>query len=46
MKVEYNPARDLLYLRLRASGTTAATTETVSPGVYADFDRDGTLNWV
>jgi Uncharacterized conserved small protein len=43
MKVEYDPARDLLYLWLRPPGTTAAATETVSPGVHADFDRDGTL---
>jgi uncharacterized protein YuzE len=43
MKVEYDPARDLLYLWLRPPGTTAAATKTVSPGVHADFDRDGTL---
>ena len=43
MKVEYDPARDLLYLWLRAPGTTAATTETVSPGVHADVDREDTL---
>ena len=43
MNVEYDPARDLLDLRLRAPGTTAATPETVSPEVHADFDRDGTL---
>lgn len=43
MKVEYDPVRDLLYLWLRPPGTTAAATETVSPGVHADFDRDGTL---
>jgi len=43
MKVEYDPARDLLDPWLRAPGTTAATTETVSPGVHADVDREGTL---
>ena len=43
MNVEYDPARDLLDLRLRAPGTTAATPETVSLEVHADFDRDGTL---
>ncbi|MCS3939534.1 uncharacterized protein YuzE [Salinibacter ruber] len=43
MKVEYDPARDLLYLWLAAPGTAAARTETVSPGVHADFDRDGRL---
>jgi uncharacterized protein YuzE len=43
MKVEYDPARDLLYLWLAAPGTTAARTETVSPGVHADFDQEGRL---
>ena len=43
MKVEYDPARDLLYLWLRAPGTTAATPETVSPGGHADVDREDTL---
>jgi uncharacterized protein YuzE len=43
MKVKYDPARDLLDPRLWAPGTTAATAETVSPGVYAGFGRDGTL---
>ena len=43
MNVECDPARDLLDPQLRAPGTTAATMETVSAGVHADFDRDGTL---
>lgn len=43
MKVEYDPTRDLLYLWLRAPGTTAASTKTVAPGVHADFDREGAL---
>ena len=37
-KVEYDPAQDLFYLWLQPPGTTAATPETVSPGVHADFD--------
>jgi hypothetical protein len=44
MKVERNTARDLLYLWLRAPGTTTATPETVSPGVHADIDRDASTN--
>lgn len=40
MNVEYDPARDRLDPRRRAPGTTAAPTETVAPGVHADFDRD------
>jgi uncharacterized protein YuzE len=43
MKVEYDPTRDLLYLWLAAPGTTAASTNVVSPGVHADFDAEGTL---
>lgn len=43
MKVEYDPARDLLCLWLRPPGTTAASTKTVAPGVHADFDWDDTL---
>jgi uncharacterized protein YuzE len=43
MKVEYDPARDLVYLWLATPGTAAARTETVSPGVHADFDREGRL---
>lgn len=43
MKVEYDPTRDLLYLWLAVPGTAAARTETVSPGVHADFDQEGHL---
>jgi uncharacterized protein YuzE len=43
MKVEYDPARDLLYLWLATPGTAAVRTETVSPGVHADFDQEGRL---
>ena len=38
MKIEYDPARDLLYLWLGKPGTKAAETVTVSPGILADFD--------
>lgn len=43
MKVEYDPTRDVLYLWLAAPGTTAVSTKKISPGVYADVDRDETL---
>ena len=43
MKVEYDPTRDLLYLWLAAPGTKAASTETIAPGVHADFDQEGTM---
>ena len=43
MKIEYDPGRDLLYLWFGTPGETAARTETVSPGVHADFNRDGLI---
>ena len=43
MKIEYDPMRDLLHLWFGAPGETAARTETVSPGVHADFNRDGQI---
>ncbi|MEJ5363556.1 MAG: DUF2283 domain-containing protein [Desulfosoma sp.] len=43
MKIEYDPLRDLLYIWLGPVGEKAAKTETVSPGVHADFDRQGRL---
>ena len=43
MKIEYDPMRDLLYLWFGTPGETAARTETVSPGVHADFNRDGQI---
>lgn len=42
MKVEYEPPRDLLYLWLAPPGAASVHTETVSPGVHADFDGEGT----
>ena len=38
VKAEYDPAQDPFYLWLQPPGTTAATPETISPGVHADFD--------
>ena len=43
MKIEYDPVRDLLYIWFSAVGTKAGKTETVAPGVHADFDAAGTL---
>ena len=40
MKVEYDSARDLLYIWFAAPATRAARTQTVAPGVNVDFDRD------
>lgn len=42
MRVEYDAERDLLYLGFRPRAK-AARTETICPGVYADFDREGKL---
>ena len=42
MRVEYDSERDLLYLSFRPR-VKAARTETICPGVYADFDREGKL---
>ncbi len=43
MKIEYDAVRDLRYLWFETPGERAAKTETVMPGVHADFDRDGRL---
>ena len=43
MKIEYDSVRDLLYLWFGAPGTKASKTETIVPGVHADFDRQGRL---
>ena len=43
MKIEYDPVRDLLYIWFGMPGEKAAKTETVVPGVHADFDRQGRL---
>jgi len=38
MKIEYDAARDLLYVWFGQVGTKAAETVTITPGVLADFD--------
>jgi uncharacterized protein YuzE len=43
MKIEYDVVRDLLYIWFGIPGEKAARTETVVPGVHADFDRQGRL---
>ncbi|MEM3466957.1 MAG: DUF2283 domain-containing protein [Candidatus Jordarchaeales archaeon] len=43
MKIEYDPVRDLLYIWFGMPGEKAAKTETVVPGVHADFSREGRL---
>lgn len=43
MKIEYDPERDLLYIYFSEPETKAAQTITITPGVLADFDRDGKL---
>ncbi len=43
MKIEYDSSRDLLYVWFGTTGTKSARTETVRPGVHADFDREGRL---
>ncbi len=43
MKIEYDPARDLLYVWFAPVGTKAAETLTVTPGVQADFDVNNKL---
>jgi uncharacterized protein YuzE len=43
MKIEYDPKRDLLYIWFQTAGTKSAQTETIRPGVHADFDSEGKL---
>lgn len=43
MKVEYDGTRDLLYVWFAVPSTRAARTETITPGVHADFDREDRL---
>jgi uncharacterized protein YuzE len=38
VKIEYDCARDLLYLWLGIPGSKATQTITVAPGVFADLD--------
>jgi uncharacterized protein YuzE len=43
MKIEYDPERDLLYIYFSEAEMKAAETITITPGVHADFDKDGRL---
>ena len=43
MKIEYDPIRDLIYIWFGKIGEKAARTETITPGVHADFNRQGLL---
>lgn len=43
MKIDYDPVRDLLYVYFAEPDVKAAETITVTPGVHADFDREGKL---
>ena len=43
MKIEYDSVRDLLYIWFGTPGEKAAKTETVMPGVHADFNRQDRL---
>ncbi|MDH7486325.1 MAG: DUF2283 domain-containing protein [Anaerolineae bacterium] len=43
MKIEDDSVRDLLYIWFGLPGERAAKTETIVPGVHADFDRQGRL---
>ena len=43
MKLEYDPVRDLLYIYFAEADQKAAKTETVVPGVHADFNVEGKL---
>ncbi len=43
MRIEYDPARDLLYIWFSVVNTRAAQTTTVAPGVHADLDASGKL---
>ncbi len=43
MKLEYDPVRDLLYIYFAEAHGKVAKTETVVPGVHADFNVEGKL---
>jgi uncharacterized protein YuzE len=43
LKVEYDPKRDLMYIHFKSRIQKSATTETVIPGVMADFNKHGKL---
>ncbi|NOY65516.1 MAG: DUF2283 domain-containing protein [Nitrospirae bacterium] len=43
MKITYDPLADALYIYFKETEIKVARTETITPGVYADFDSDGRL---
>jgi uncharacterized protein YuzE len=43
MRIEYDPERDLLYIYFAEAATKASQTVTITPGVFADFDKRGKL---
>lgn len=43
MRIEYDPERDLLYLSFVEEDIKVAETITITPGVYADFDKNKRL---
>ena len=43
MKIDYDPARDLLYISFGDVEQKAAETVSVCPGVHADFSAGGKL---
>ena len=43
MKIDYDAKLGLLYVKLRPSAGPIIRTETVAPGVFADFDEDENL---
>jgi uncharacterized protein YuzE len=43
MRIEYEQETDLLYVRFAKQGIEVERTDTLSPGVLADFDSEGRL---
>jgi uncharacterized protein YuzE len=43
MRIEYDSKNDLLYVWFAPTGTNSSRTETMAPGVFADFDADDRL---
>ena len=43
MKIEYDAERDLMYIRFKPGENKTVTTMTITPGVYADIDKNGDL---
>jgi uncharacterized protein YuzE len=43
MRIDYDAKRGLLYVRLRTDHGPIIRSETVVPGVFADFDEDNNL---